>query len=64
VLRSKYQLVSTTCSEGALGFTTDGLTHSDSEDCDSEKDSGIFSQSLMVPRLMQRRLSIQTYNLE
>ena len=67
VLRSKYQLVSTTCSEGALGILTDGTTQSESDDSDSEKDSGIFSQqTLQIPRMMQRRLSIsiQTFSMD
>ena len=57
-------MVSTTCSEGALGIMADGMTHSESDDSDSEKDSGIFSQGLLPPRLTQRRLSIQTFSMD
>jgi len=44
--------VSTTCSEGALGLLADGTTQSESDDSDSEKDSGIFSHGLQIPRCL------------
>ena len=62
VLSSKYKIMSTTCSEGALGSLGSGWIQSD--ESDSEKDSGIFSQSLAIPRLQQRRPSIQTFTME
>jgi len=55
---------------GMVGTTTISPYHSDAEDSDSEKDSGVFlgaggaGGGLLVPKLQQRRLSISTFTME
>ena len=58
---------------GMVGTTTISPYHSDAEDSDSEKDSGVFPGAngaggagggLLVPKLQQRRLSISTFTME